>query len=69
VTLLELLPEIKQLEVEDKLTLIRILVDDLDLDADLAPLLIPKTLYFATPYNSYGAARVLMEALSEEDVA
>lgn len=68
-TLLELLPEIKLLPALDKIKLIRLLAEDLDSEPDLTLFDSPRTIQFATPYDSYGVARMLMEALADEDVA
>lgn len=65
-TLNELLPEIKQLPPSDKIKLIRFLAEDLDTDDDIAPLEAHKTYFIATPYEAYGAGKVLMEAMAEQ---
>lgn len=62
-TLAEILPSIQQLPVQDKIKLIRILAEDLDAKEEIAPLQSNKVYYVATPHNSFGAGRKLMDAL------
>ena len=68
-TLTELLPAVRQLSMPDKLKLIRILAEDLDTNEDIFPLEPHKIYYLATPYNTFGAGRLLMDAMkpSEHD--
>jgi hypothetical protein len=51
----------------EKLKLIRILAEDLDTVKDISPLEPLKTYDLPTPYNSFGAGAVLMEALEQKD--
>ena len=62
-TITELLPAIRQLPALEKLRLIRILAEELDMVEDIYPLQPHKVYYLATPYDSYGAGRALMSAL------
>ena len=67
VTLTELLPNIQELSYLDKVRLIRILAEDLDVSknqeqADFEPY---KTYYLHTPQFEAGAAAILMQALTE----
>jgi hypothetical protein len=64
-TLAELLPAIRQLSTTEKLKLIRILAEDLDVVEDILPLKPFKTYDLPTPYDSFGAGAVLMEALKQ----
>lgn len=67
-TLAELLPDIQQLPVREKLRLIRILAEDLDTAEDIHPFVPHKVYVLSTPYNSYGSGRALMEALKQADM-
>ncbi len=66
-TLVELLPAIKQLSAMEKLKLIRILAEDLDVAEGISPLEPLKTYDLPTPYDSFGAGAMLMEALKRSD--
>ncbi|MEH2201945.1 hypothetical protein [Nostoc sp.] len=66
-TLSELLPAVRKLSVSEKLKLIRILVEELDTNEDISPLEPFKTYDLPTPYNSFGAGEVLMQALKQTD--
>ncbi|MDZ7958908.1 MAG: hypothetical protein RMY34_13670 [Aulosira sp. DedQUE10] len=57
----------RKLSPSEKLKLIRILVEDLDTVEDISPLEPFKTYDLPTPYNSFGAGEVLMEALRQQD--
>lgn len=62
-TLSEVLPSVRQLSIIEKLKLIRILAEDLEAAEDISPLEPFKTYDLPTPYNSFGAGAVLMQAL------
>jgi hypothetical protein len=63
-TLAEVLPAVRQLTAPEKLKLIRILAEELDQDT-VSSLLEPGNVYdLPTPYDSYGAAQVLADALA-----
>ncbi|KGF71443.1 hypothetical protein DO97_19535 [Neosynechococcus sphagnicola sy1] len=62
-TLSDVLPSVRQLSVVEKLKLIRILAEDLETAEDISPLEPFKTYDLPTPYNSFGAGAVLMQAL------
>ncbi|OWY68286.1 hypothetical protein B7486_26860 [cyanobacterium TDX16] len=64
-TLAELLPAVRQLSATEKLKLIRILAEDLDVVEDISPLEPFKTYDLPTPYDSFGAGAILMEALKQ----
>ncbi len=66
-TLAEVLPAVRRLSATEKLKLIRILVEDLDVAEDISPLEPFKTYDLPTPYDSFGAGAVLMEALKRSD--
>jgi len=67
-TLAELLPAARKLSALEKLKLIRILADDLDMAEDISPLEPFKTYELPTPYDSFGAGSILMEALQESKI-
>ncbi len=64
-TLVEILPTIRQLSALEKLRLIRILAEELDSNEDIYPLQPNKIYYLPTPYDSFGVGRLLMAALAE----
>jgi len=66
-TLAKLLPAIRQLPAAEKLKLIRILAEDLEMAENIAPLEEFKTYELSTPYNSFGAGAILMSAKELED--
>ena len=66
-TLAEVLPAARRLSASEKLKLIRILAEDLDLAEDIAPLEPFKTYDLPTPYDSFGAGAVLMAALNQSN--
>lgn len=66
-TLADVLPAARQLSAAEKLKLIRILAEDLDIAEDIAPLEPFKTYDLPTPYDCFGAGAVLMEALKQSD--
>lgn len=68
-TLAEVLPAIKQLSATEKLKLIRILAEDLDVEEDISPLEPFKTYDLPTPYDSFGAGTILMENLKQSDAS
>jgi hypothetical protein len=64
-TLNEILPTVYQLPNPDKLKLIRLLAEDLDNSADdISPFEQNKVYFLATPYDSTGAAQLLLDELS-----
>lgn len=62
-TLADVLPAVRRLSATEKLKLIRILAEDLDVAEDISPLEPFKTYDLPTPFDSFGAGAVLMEAL------
>ncbi len=66
-TLADLLPDVRKLSAIEKLKLIRILAEDLDTAESISPLEPFKTYELQTPYESFGAGAVLMEALKRSD--
>ncbi|MEH1915481.1 hypothetical protein [Nostoc sp.] len=66
-TLNELLPAVRKLSISEKIKLIRILAEELDTNKDISPLEPFKTYDLPTPYNSFGAGEILMQALKQED--
>ena len=66
-TLADVLPAIRQLSATEKLKLIRILAEDLDIDNNIAPLEPFKTYDLPTPYNNFGAGAILMETLNKSN--
>ena len=67
-TLAEILPAARRLSTKEKLKLIRILAEDLDIADDIAPLEPFKTYGLPTPYDNFGAGAILMEALNQSSV-
>ena len=67
VTLTELLPNIHELSYLDKVRLIRILAEDLDVSKNQEQAYFDpyKTYYLHTPQFEAGAAAILMQALAE----
>ena len=68
-TLTELLPTIKQLSHLDKIKLIRLLAEDIESRAEIAPLEPGKAYDLPTPYNTFGAGAILMQAIESSDEA
>jgi hypothetical protein len=66
-TLAEVIPAARRLTAIEKLKLIRVLVEDLDIAEDIAPIEPFKTYDLPTPYDMFGAGAVLMEALKQSD--
>lgn len=60
-TLAELLSAVRQLSIPEKLKLIRLLAEELDIAEEISPLEPYKTYVLPTPYNSFGAGAVLMD--------
>ena len=63
-TLVEILPTIRQLPALEKLRLIRILAEELDTSEDIYPFEHHKTYMLLTPYDMFGAGQVLAKALA-----
>jgi hypothetical protein len=63
-TLAEVLPAVRQLTASEKLKLIRLLAEDLDRDEALSLFEQGKVYHLPTPYDSYGAAQALADALA-----
>jgi hypothetical protein len=68
-TLTELLPTLQELSVFEKIKLIRLLAEDLELQKDIAPLEPFKTYNLLTPYNTFGAGALLMQAMDSKTQA
>lgn len=68
-TLTELLPAARRLSASEKLKLIRILAEDLEMTEDIVPLEPFKTYDLPTPYDCFGAGAVLMQAFKQPDVS
>ncbi|MDJ0799445.1 MAG: hypothetical protein QNJ51_21950 [Calothrix sp. MO_167.B12] len=66
-SLAEVLPVARQLSAIEKLKLIRILAEDLELTEEISPLEPFKTYDLPTPYDCFGAGAVLMEAFKQSD--
>ncbi|MCY7279194.1 MAG: hypothetical protein LH702_37020 [Phormidesmis sp. CAN_BIN44] len=66
-TFAEVLPAARQLSASEKLKLIRILAEDLEMAEDIAPLEPFKTYDLPTPYDCFGAGTVLMEAFKRSN--
>ncbi|SLM31274.1 conserved hypothetical protein [Desulfamplus magnetovallimortis] len=66
-TLDGILPSVRQLTPVDKLKLIRILAEDLDKNKYMFPFEPDKIYDLPTPYNTFGAAEILIEKLKQPD--
>jgi len=66
-TLAEVIPAARRLTAIEKLKLIRVLVEDLDIAEDIAPIEPLKNYDLPTPYDMFGAGNILMEALKQSD--
>ena len=62
--LTEIVPAVRMLPSLDKLRLIRILAEELEVAKEIFPFESGKTYYLSTPYNSFGAAATLAEAMA-----
>ena len=65
-TLADVLPNARKLSAIEKLKLIRILAEDLDTAENIAPLEPFKTYDLPTPYDSFGAGKILMQTLKQD---
>lgn len=65
-TLTDILPMVHQLTPAEKLKLIRALAEDLDTRSNIGLFEAGKVYDLPTPYNCYGAAQLLAEALANE---
>jgi hypothetical protein len=63
-TLAEVLPAVRQLTAPEKLKLIHILAEELDRDETSSLFEQGKVYNLPTPYDSYGAAQALADALA-----
>ena len=63
-SLAEVLPNARSLPAADKLRLIRLLAEELDLEPDISPLEHGRTYLLATPVFEEGAAAMLMQELA-----
>ena len=61
------LPIVRQLSAPDKLKLIRLLAEELDTNEDISPLEPHKVYYLPTPYDSFGAGEILIQAMQLPD--
>ena len=68
-TLTEVLPVIRQLPTLDKLRLIRILAQELDTAENIFPFEPYKIYYLATPYDVFGAGKVLMDTMKNPEAS
>lgn len=68
-TLTEILPAVLRLASPEKLKLIRILAEDLDAAQAIGPFERGKTYELPTPYNMFGAAQILADAIRDNDKA
>jgi len=67
ITLTGVIHDVKQLSSYDKLRLIRILAEELESSKNIFPLEEGRTYDLPTPYNSFGAAEILMNTLKSSD--
>lgn len=68
-TLAEVIPAVKRLSATEKLKLIRILAEELDVEEDISPLEPFKTYDLPTPYDSFGSGAILMENVKQSDAS
>jgi len=68
ITLTRIVPAARMLSALDKLRLIRILAEELEAAKEIWPFESGKTYYLPTPYNSFGAAAILAEAMATYQV-
>ena len=68
-SLAEVLPAARRLSATEKLKLIRILAEDLEMADDISPLEPLKTYDLPTPYDCFGVGAILMQALKQADVS
>jgi hypothetical protein len=66
-TLADVLPAARKLSAAEKLKLIRILAEDLEMSEDISPLEPFKTYDLPTPYDCFGAGAMLMEIFNQSD--
>lgn len=64
ITLNEIVPVVRTLPTLDKLRLIRILAEELEHAMDIFPFESDKIYELPTPYNAFGAADILAEAMA-----
>lgn len=64
ITLTKIVPAVRMLPAIDKLRLIRILAEELEVAKEIFPFEAGKTYCLPTPYNSFGAAAILAEAMA-----
>lgn len=67
-TLADILPNARKLSAIEKLKLIRILAEDLEITANISPLELKpfKTYDLPTPYDSFGVGNILIKTLNED---
>ncbi len=63
-SLTEILPAVRQLPTLDKIRLIRILAEELDVEKNIFPFEPYRIYYLATPYDAFGAGKALMDAMT-----
>ncbi len=62
-TLTEILPNVRQLAILDKIRLLRILAEELESAEDIFPFEPYKIYYLPTPYDTFGAGKALIDAM------
>ncbi|MEO1740866.1 MAG: hypothetical protein AAFR99_03550 [Cyanobacteria bacterium J06629_9] len=65
--LTDLLPAVRQLPENEKFELVRLLASELYDGSDISPFEPFKTYCLPTPYNSFGAGAILMQAMPKAD--
>jgi hypothetical protein len=65
--LTEITSKIRKLSVSDNIRLIRILMEEIDIEANFFPFEPYKVYYLATPYNVFGAGKALIDAIRAND--
>ena len=62
-SLIKILPAIRELPTQDKIRLIRILAQELDTEQDVFPFDPYRIYYLMTPYHAFRAGTALMDAM------
>jgi len=66
-TLIEMISKIRQFSLLDKILLICILTEEIDIEAKFFPFEPYKVYYLATTYNVFGTGKALIDAIRAND--
>lgn len=64
-TLSDILPNVRELTTHEKISLLRILTDEISLKEDISPLRPHQLYYLPTPYDTFGAGKILVDAMNQ----